>query len=78
MEDSSDDCEMELIDLQADMDTKREYSENSLQDFHELYVCGKFPNSSRPERRMIPYLVASTAVCNYFKDDANQMPKSAV
>ena len=31
-----DDCRIELIELQADMDTKRRYSENSLVDFFKL------------------------------------------
>ena len=44
VEDSADYCQMELIELQADMDTKRGYPENSLLDFYKLYVCGKFPN----------------------------------
>ena len=40
------DCQMELIKRQADMNTKRKYSENSLVDFYKLYVCEKFPNLS--------------------------------
>ena len=38
VEDSPVDYQMELIELQADMDTKRGYSENSLEDFHRIYV----------------------------------------
>ena len=37
VEDSPDDCQMELIELLADMDTKRKYFENSLVDFYLLY-----------------------------------------
>ena len=39
VEDSSDDCQTELIEQQADMDTNRGYSEDSLVDFYILYVC---------------------------------------
>ena len=42
MEDCHDDFQMELIELQADMETKRKYSENSLVDFYKLYfMCVK-------------------------------------
>ena len=39
MEDCPHDCKMELIELQADMDTKMGYSENSLIEFHRVYLC---------------------------------------
>ena len=45
VEDSPDDCQMELIELQADIDIKRGYPENSLADFYKRYVEG-FPISS--------------------------------
>ena len=38
MEDSPEDCQMELIELQADMNTKRKYLENSLVGFYKLCV----------------------------------------
>ena len=38
VEDSLEDCQMELIELQANMDTERKYSENSLVDFYKLCV----------------------------------------
>ena len=44
VEDSPGDCQLELIELQADMVTKRGYSENSLVDSYKLYVCGKVAN----------------------------------
>ena len=50
---------MELIELQADMDTKRKYSENSLVDFYKLCVCEKFPNLSHHAKRMA-FLFGST------------------
>ena len=34
----AEDCQMELIDMQADMDTKKKYSENSLVDFYKICV----------------------------------------
>ena len=48
----AEDCQMELIDLQADMDTKKKYSENSLVDLYKLYVCERFPNLSRHTKRL--------------------------
>ena len=39
VEDCPDDFQMELIELQADMETKRRYSENNSVDFYKLYVC---------------------------------------
>ena len=36
VEDSPDNCQMELIELQADMDTKRGYPENIMVDFYKL------------------------------------------
>ena len=56
---------MELIELQADMNTKRKYSENSLVDFYKLYVCEKFPNLSRHAKRMAS-LFGSTYCCEQF------------
>ena len=38
VENSPEDCQMELIKQQADMNTKRKYSENSLVDFYKLCV----------------------------------------
>ena len=46
-----DNCQMELIDLQAVMETKRKYSEKSMVDFYKLYVCEKYLNSSRYSTR---------------------------
>ena len=60
VEDSRDICQMELI---ADMDTKRGYSENSLVDFYKLYVCRKLPNLSHHARNMI---FGSTYHCEQF------------
>ena len=62
VEDSPDDCQMELIELQAVMDTNRGYSENRLVDFYILYVCGKFPNLSHHARKMISHF-GSTDCC---------------
>ena len=39
--------------MQAVMDTKRGYSENSLVDFYILNVCGKFPNLSHHAIKLI-------------------------
>ena len=52
VEDCPDDCQMKLIDLQADMETKRKYSENSLVDIYKLNVCEKYPNLSHHAKRM--------------------------
>ena len=38
MEDSPESCQMELIERQADMETKGKYSENSLVNFYKLCV----------------------------------------
>jgi len=62
VEDCPDDFQMELIELQANMETKRTYSENSLVDFYKLYVCEKYPNLSRHEKRMT-FLFGSTYCC---------------
>ena len=64
VEDSPDDFQMELIELQADMDTKRGYYENSLVDVNKLHASGKFPNHAI---KMISSLVAPTAMSNSFK-----------
>ena len=53
---------MEFIELQADMDTKRGYTEDSLVEFYKLYVCGKFPNLSHQAREMTS-LFGSTYYC---------------
>ena len=53
VEDCPDDCQMKLIELQADMDTKRGYFENSFVDVYRLYACGISPNLSRHTRKMI-------------------------
>ena len=64
VEDCPDDCQMELIELQADMETKRKYSENSLVDFYKL--CEKkYPNLSRHAKRMTS-LFGSTYCCEQF------------
>ena len=65
VEASPDDCQMELIELQAGMDAKRKYSENSLVDFYKLYMCEKFPNLSRHAKRMTS-LFGSTYCCEQF------------
>ena len=65
VEDSPDDCQMELIELQDGMDAKRKYSENSLVDFYKLYTCEKFPNLFRHEKRMTS-LFGSTYCCEQF------------
>ena len=65
VEDSPDDCKMELIELQADMDTKREYSENRQVEFHKLHVCGMFSNLSRHARKIIS-LFGSSYCCEQF------------
>ena len=44
------DFHMEFIELQADKETKRKCSENSLVDFYKLYVCEKYPNLSIIEK----------------------------
>ena len=62
VEDSPEDCQMELIELQADMNTKRKYSENSLVDFYKLNVCKKFPSLSCHAKRMAS-LFGSTYCC---------------
>ena len=62
VEDSPDDSQMELIELQADMDIKRGYSEDSLVDFYKLYVCGKFPNLSHHAGKIIS-LFGNTYCC---------------
>ena len=67
MEDSPYDCQMELIELQANMVTKRGYSENSLVDVYKLYVCGKFRNMSRHVKKMIS-LFGSTYCREQFFD----------
>ena len=65
VENSPDDCQMELIELQADMDRMMGYSENSLADFYKHYVSGKYPNLSLYARKMIS-LVCSTYCCEQF------------
>ena len=64
VEDSPEDCQMELIELQVDMNTKRKYSENSLVDFYKLCV------KSFPVCRVIqeewPHLFGSTYCSEQF------------
>ena len=38
VEDIPEDCQMELIELQVEMDTMRKYSENSFVNFYKLNV----------------------------------------
>ena len=79
VEDCPDNYQMELIELQADMETKRKYSENSLVDFYKLYVCEKYPNLSCHAKRMTS-LFGSTYCCEqFFQNEAyqNQTWKSA-
>ena len=65
VDDSPEDCQIELIELQADMDTKRKYSENSLVDIYKLYVFEKFPSLSHHTKRMTS-LFCSTYCCEQF------------
>ena len=65
VEDCPDDIQMELIELQADIETKRKYSENNLVDFYKLYVCEKYPIISRHAKRMTS-LFDSTYCCEQF------------
>lgn len=58
-------CQMELIELQANMDIKRKYQESSLVDFYKLCVCEKFPNLCHHARRMTS-LFGSTYCCEQF------------
>ena len=53
VEDSPDNYQMKLIELQADIDTKRGHYKNSLVDYYKLYVYGKFSNLSRHARKII-------------------------
>ena len=67
VEDSPDDCQMELIELWAEVDNKRGYSENSLVIFYKFHVCGKFQNLSRHARKFISLsLFGSTNCCEQF------------
>ena len=65
VEDSPDECQMELIELQADIDTKIGYSENSLVDFYKtsMFVEG-FPICHVMQEKLSPSLAAPTAVSN--------------
>ena len=65
VENSPDDCQMELIEVQAFTETKRGHSENSLVNFYKLNVCEKFPNLSHHARKMIS-LFSSTYCCEKF------------
>ena len=66
VEDFPDDFQMELIELQADMETNRKYSENSSVEFYKSYLCEKYSNLSRHAKRMTSlFLVACTAVHNF-------------
>ena len=65
VEDSPVDCQMELIELQADINTKRKYSGNSLVDFYQLCLCENFPNLNPSWKiKWLPFLVAPTALSN--------------
>ena len=65
LKDSHDECQMEFIELQADVCTQRGYSENILVDFSKLFVCGMFLNLSRHARKMTS-LFGSTYCCEQF------------
>ena len=71
VEDCPDDCQVELIELQIDMENKMKYSENSLEDFYKLYVCRKKKCRSRlTNEHLISQLrVATTSV----KADINKL-----
>ena len=62
VEDSPEDYQMELIELQADINTKSKYSENNLVNFYKLDVCEKFSNLSHHAKRMAS-LFDSTYCC---------------
>ena len=76
VEGSPDDCQMELIDLQADMDTKRGYSGNRLVDFYKLSVK-TIPICPIIQEKLSPSLVAPTSLSNSFQNEAyqNQLSK---
>ena len=77
VEDSPDNCQMELIELQAYMVTKTGYYENSLVDYYKLYVCGKFPTLFHHAIKIIS-IFGSTYCCDKKKEaHQNQMSKSA-
>ena len=61
---------MELIELKADMDAKRKYSEMSLVDFYKLYMCERFPNLSLHAKRMTS-LFGGTYCCEQFFSKMN-------
>ena len=64
VEGSPDDCQIELIELQADMDTKRGYSENSLVDLYKL--CLQKASKFVPHARKMIFLFRSTFCCGQF------------
>ena len=47
VEDSPGDCQTELTELLANMDTKRKYSEKNLVDFYKLYVSQFVPSCKK-------------------------------
>ena len=53
VEDSPDNCQLEIIDLQVDMDSNRGYSEGSLVIVYKRQLRGKFHNLSRHARKII-------------------------
>ena len=61
VENSPENCIMELIELQADMKTKRKYFENSWVDFYKVCVW----KVSHHVKRMASPFVAPTAVSNF-------------
>ena len=67
VEDSPGDFQMELIERQADMDTKRGYSENSLVEIYKLNVCGKFPNLSHHAIKIISLFDSTYCFEQYLK-----------
>ena len=71
-----DDCQMELVELQADMGTNGGYSEDSFVNFYKLYVCWRFPNSPVMQEKGSPSMVAPTAVSNSLLNEAHQIQMS--
>ena len=72
VKDSPDDYQMKLIELQAEMDTKRGYCEKIVwwTSTNSMFV-ERFPICPAMEK-MIPSLLAPTAVNNSFKNDSHQ------
>ena len=76
---SPDDCQMELIEPQADMDTKMGYSNNSYEEITNSILVECFQNCPIMQEKLSPSLVAPAAVSNSFnrRSSQNQMSKSA-